>query len=64
MAGPEGDVTLVFLQGPLAFLERTTKTYGGVVGLQLAGELVALVTDPDVAKFVLIDGASVFVKVR
>lgn len=39
-------------------------TYGGVVGLQLGGELVALVTDPEVAKFVLIDGSSLFLKVR
>lgn len=63
MAGPEGDATLEFLQNPLGFLERNTGTYGGVVGLQLGGELVALVTDPAVAKFVLIDGAFIFVKV-
>lgn len=63
-AGPEGDATLVFLQNPLGFLERNTEAYGGVVGLQLGGELVALVTDPAVAKYVLIDGASIFVKVR
>ena len=63
ITGPEGDATIAFLQNPLGFLERNTVTYGGVVGLQLGGELVALVTDPAVAKFVMIDSASLFVKV-
>ena len=54
----------MFLQNPLGFLERNTAAYGGVVGLQLGGELVALVTDHAVAKYVLIDGAAIFVKVR
>ena len=62
--GPDGDSTLAFLADPLGFLERATREHGGVVGLQLGGELVALVTDPAVAKFVMIDAASTFVKVQ
>ena len=52
------------LSDPLAFLEQTSATYGGVVGLVLGGEYVVLVSDPVVAKDVMIDSASVFVKVR
>jgi hypothetical protein len=52
------------LSDPLAFLEETTAVYGGVVGLVLGGEYVVLVSDPAVAKDVMIDSASVFVKVR
>jgi cytochrome P450 len=52
------------LSDPLAFLERMTATYGGVVGLVLGGEYVVLVSDPTVAKDVMVDRASVFMKVR
>ena len=52
------------LSDPLAFLEQTSATYGGVAGLVLGGEYVVLVSDPAVAKDVMIDSASVFVKVR
>jgi cytochrome P450 len=52
------------LSDPLAFLDQTSATYGSVVGLVLGGEYVVLVSDPAVAKDVMIDSASVFVKVR
>lgn len=52
------------LQDPLTFLESVTAQYGGVVGLVLGGQHVAVVTDPDIAKNVLIDQASLFAKAR
>lgn len=51
------------LANPLAFLEQTTAAHTGVAGLVLGGEYVVLVSDPAVAKDVLIDRASIFVKV-
>lgn len=51
------------LADPLAFLEKTTAAFGGVAGLVLGGEFIVLVSDPEVAKDVLIDRASIFVKV-
>lgn len=52
------------LRDPLTFLENVTAQYGGVVGLILGGQHVAVVTDPAIAKDVLIDQASLFAKAR
>lgn len=60
--GPWGDAAPGMLQDPLGFLESVTAQYGPVVGLVLGGQHVALVTDPVIAKDVLIDRASLFVK--
>lgn len=61
--GPPGDAAPSMLADPLAFLEQTTAVHGGVAGLVLGGEYVVLVSDPAVAKDVLMDRASIFVKV-
>lgn len=60
--GPPGDAAPSMLADPLAFLERTTTVHGGVAGVVLGGEYVVLVSDPAVAKDVLIDRAAMFVK--
>lgn len=62
-AGPAGDAAPSMLADPLAFLQDVTAKHGSVVGLVLGGEYVVLVTDPTVAKDVLIDRATIFVKV-
>jgi cytochrome P450 len=60
--GPRNDVSIELLRDPLAFLEQTQRRYGDVVGVLLAGERAVIVTEPDVAKHVLIEAQDVFVK--
>ena len=52
-----------FLRSPLAFIDSLTQQYGPTVGLKLGGEHVVLTGDPDMSRQVLIDQATVFVKV-
>ena len=52
-----------FLRSPLAFIDSLTQQYGPTVGLKLGGEHVVLTGDPVISRQVLIDQATVFVKV-
>lgn len=61
-AGPRGDAALQLLNDPLEFLRTTNAEYGDVVGLLLAGERVILVSNPSVAREILIDKADIFIK--
>ena len=63
LVGPAGDAAVGLLNNPIAFLQDATATYGDTVGLVLGGQYVVLVTDPAVVKDVLIERASIFVKV-
>ena len=63
LAGPGTDVAVDFLRSPLAFIDSLTQQYGPTVGLKLGGEHVVLTGDPDISRQVLIDQATVFVKV-
>ena len=60
--GPPGDISMDLLQDPLRFLEKTSATYGGSVGMVLAGEYVVLLSDPALVRQVVIDEADTFVK--
>ena len=62
-AGPSTDVAFEFLRSPLAFIDSLTQQYGPTIGLKLGGEHVVLTGDPEISRQVLIDQASVFVKV-
>jgi hypothetical protein len=42
-AGPEGDSALDLVQDPVKFAQAVSEQYGGVVGMQLAGNRVVLV---------------------
>lgn len=48
--GPPGDQAVTLLLDPLQFLERTTRQYGGTVGLLMGTERVVLVTDKQLAR--------------
>ena len=63
LAGPSTDVAVDFLRSPLAFIDSLTQHYGRTIGLKLGGEHVVLTGDPQVSRQVLIDQATVFVKV-
>jgi cytochrome P450 len=60
--GPGTDVALELGADPLAFLTRSAATHGGAVGVKLAGARCVLVSDPVLAKSVLVDNAEAFVK--
>jgi cytochrome P450 len=60
--GPAGDAAVELGADPLAFIVKTQRDHGDVVGLSLAGERVVLVSDPTVAADVMIDRAELFVK--
>lgn len=47
----------------MAFIDSLTQHYGRTIGLKLGGEHVVLTGDPEVSRQVLIDQATVFVKV-
>ena len=60
--GPGTDVALELGADPLAFLARSAASHGGAVGVKLAGARCVLVSDPELAKCVLVDNAEAFVK--
>eukprot|EP00850_Spirogloea_muscicola_P006939 SM000034S12693 [mRNA] locus=s34:264668:269132:+ [translate_table: standard] len=61
--GPGGDSAVALAGDPLGTLERLREKYGGAVGIKLAGEPVVVVSDPDLAKDILVTKADIFVKV-
>ena len=60
--GPPGDSALELVQDPVAFSLKVSKQYGGATGLRLAGQNIVLVTDPILAKDVMIDRPQYFQK--
>ena len=60
--GPGTDVALELGSDPLAFLTRSAATHGGAVGVKLAGARCVVVSDPELARCVLVDQADVFIK--
>eukprot|EP00850_Spirogloea_muscicola_P000041 SM000001S04443 [mRNA] locus=s1:189765:194194:+ [translate_table: standard] len=61
--GPGGDSAVALAGDPLGTLERLREEYGGAVGIKLAGEPVVVISDPDLAKDILVTKADIFVKV-
>eukprot|EP00854_Cymbomonas_tetramitiformis_P001707 gene1707-2365_t len=60
--GPEGDVAIDLVGDPLAFTTQAARKYGGIVGLRIAGQNVVLVSDPLLAKRVLIEDSKSYQK--
>eukprot|EP00850_Spirogloea_muscicola_P005228 SM000023S07684 [mRNA] locus=s23:873359:877755:- [translate_table: standard] len=60
--GPGGDSAVALAGDPLGTLERLREEFGGAVGIKLAGEPVVVVSDPDLAKDILVTKADIFVK--
>jgi len=60
--GPPNDSALELVQDPVAFILKVSREYGGIAGLRLAGQKIALVTDPILAKDVMIDRPQFFQK--
>lgn len=60
--GPEGDVAIDLVADPLAFTTQAARKHGGLVGLRIAGQNVVLVSDPLLAKRVLIEDSQSYQK--
>eukprot|EP00897_Mesotaenium_endlicherianum_P008466 jgi/Mesen1/7648/ME000004S07912 len=55
-------MALGFASDPLACLEDLRSRFGGAVGFKLAGERLILISNPELAKQVLVTSADIFVK--
>lgn len=55
LAGPSGERGLELAANPLAFLQSTFDTYGGIATVVIGGERVVLVGDPVIAKTIVED---------
>ena len=62
-SGPAGDVALEFIRNPLRFLDTTAAEYGGAAAFTLGGQRVVLITEPGLARDILIGQSSSFQKV-